>query len=502
MSNPGTSGQPWSTLEAVASAGKTFSAGDVLVLRSGHHGSPTLRGVNSGEVLIRAETNAQPTLRNLTVRAARKWRIRGLEISPATAPQFARVTLVSIASDASDIVVEQCRLYTVQDAGSWTATDWDTMACNGISVSGPSNIVRGNQLLNVNFGISVTGTNNLIERNVIENFSGDGLRGLGDYCVFQFNTVKNCYDVNSNHDDGFQSWSVGPGGVGTGVVRGIVLRGNRIVNYEDPNQPHRGTLQGIGCFDGFFEDWVIENNEILTDHWHGITLLGARNCRIVNNTVVDLNTTSPGPPWIRIAAHKDGTASSANLIRNNLATDYSVDAGAAVMDHNIESSDYATYFRDYSGRDLRLKPGCPAIDAGSADNAPDKDATGLPRPLDGDNDGQPAWDIGAHEFPHSSADADSDGMSDEAEAIAGTSPTNPQEVLRVIATSTPNKDVLISWPSVASRRYTVVTKADLTSPGWTSEINYQNLAGTGDMLTATFPAVTSSRIIRVLVRAD
>ena len=147
----------------------------------------------------------------------------------------------------------------------------------------------------MNFGISVTGASNVVERNVIENFSGDGLRGLGDYGVFEFNTVKNCYDVNANHDDGFQSWSVGPGGVGTGVVRGIVLRGNRILNYEDPNQPHRGTLQGIGCFDGFFEDWIIENNEILTDHWHGITLSGARNCRIVNNTVVDLNTTSPGP---------------------------------------------------------------------------------------------------------------------------------------------------------------------------------------------------------------
>ena len=54
-----------------------------------------------------------------------------------------------------------------------------------------------------------------------------------------------------------------------------------------PQQPHRGALQGIGCFDGMFVDWIIENNVIIVDHYHGITLGGARGCRIVNNTVID-----------------------------------------------------------------------------------------------------------------------------------------------------------------------------------------------------------------------
>ena len=60
-----------------------------------------------------------------------------------------------------------------------------------------------------------------------------------------------------------------------GEVVGLVLRGNTIINYEDPDQPHRGTLQGIGCFDGMFVDWIIENNVIIVDHYHGITLSGA-----------------------------------------------------------------------------------------------------------------------------------------------------------------------------------------------------------------------------------
>ena len=81
-------------------------------------------------------------------------------------------------------------------------------------MDGTRMVIRNNRLLNVNFGISVNASHSLIAGNLVENFSGDGMRGLGDYTVFEYNTVKNCYDVNANHDDGFQSWSAGPDGVG------------------------------------------------------------------------------------------------------------------------------------------------------------------------------------------------------------------------------------------------------------------------------------------------
>jgi hypothetical protein len=42
----------------------------------------------------------------------------------------------------------------------------------------------------------------------------------------------------------------GGGGVGTGVVRDVVLRGNTIINFENPDQPMKSALQGIGLFDG------------------------------------------------------------------------------------------------------------------------------------------------------------------------------------------------------------------------------------------------------------
>ena len=169
--------------------------------------------------------------------------------------------------------------------------------------------------------------------------------------------------ADDNHDDGFQSWSVGPGGVGTGEVRDVVLRGNRIVNNLNPSHPLHATLQGIGCFDGLFE-WLVENNVVVTDHWHGISLYGAIGGRIVNNTVLDLNGLSPGPPWIMLNS-SNGTPSSGVLVRNNLATDYAISGTGIVQDHNVEITNPASLFVA-PPFDLQLKACSPAIDAGSA----------------------------------------------------------------------------------------------------------------------------------------
>jgi hypothetical protein len=154
--------------------------------------------------------------------------VQGLEISPATAPIYNADVLINMAR-ASDIIIEDCLGYSVQDSRSWTADNWNTLACDALYMSGSRNVVRRNVFRNVDFGIAADrpGTQNLIQANTIDIFNGDGLRGLADYCTFEYNVVKNCVATNDNHDDGFQSWTNGAGGVGTGVVRGVVLRGKR-----------------------------------------------------------------------------------------------------------------------------------------------------------------------------------------------------------------------------------------------------------------------------------
>ena len=94
-----------------------------------------------------------------------------------------------------DITVQQCEVQSVQDSSRWTVKDRNSLACNGIQVDGRNMTVRNCIFPNVDSGISVTAADSMIEGNTVENFAGDGMRGLGDNTTFQYNTVKNCYDV-------------------------------------------------------------------------------------------------------------------------------------------------------------------------------------------------------------------------------------------------------------------------------------------------------------------
>jgi hypothetical protein len=384
--------------------GAPVKGGDTIWLRSGDYGDLQIQGYyNADTITIAAAEGHTPRFHSILLRSGSQWTLRGLHISPEFGAGRQPRTMIDLESHGwqgpvRDVLVEQCVLRSAKDTSAWSAEQWNSRAANGIEADGTRITIRHNQLKNVNFGISVSASQALVEHNTIENFSGDGLRGLGDHSVFQHNVVKNCYDVNANHDDGFQSWSHGPQGVGTGQVVGMVLRGNVIINYEDPDQPHRGALQGIGCFDGMFVDWVVENNVVVVDHYHGITLGGARGCRIVNNTVIDPNNVRPGPAAVRVGSHKNGTPSSGCTVRNNLASALHVaDGQDMTVDHNVILEDPTAVFVDPAARDFRLKPGSPAIDAGSAECAPPADIDGVTRPA-----GE-AVDLGAHEYRASTA---------------------------------------------------------------------------------------------------
>jgi hypothetical protein len=421
----GSAGNPWRTLQAViaadlietrdwaslpyapgatlvtVNAGAPVKAGDTLRLRSGYHGAIVIQGAyNASPITIAAELGHVPLLRSVLVQAAQNWVLRGLSISPSHAPPLAQGTIVNVRDHnffgpAWDVTVEDSDVFTVADASAWAAPDWVSVASSGVSVGAARVTVRRCRVRNVRFGISVSGASARIQRNLIDGFSADGLRGLGNDGLFEYNRVQNNYvndPPDANHDDGFQSWSVGPGGVGTGEVRGVTLRGNVFINSTDPDHPLRSTMQAIGCFDGFFVNWVVENNVVVTDHWHGISFLGMRDSRIVNNTVIDINQTRPGPPWIMVAPHKDGRPSENVVVRNNLATDFSLAGNNIVADHNLEftSADAAALFVA-PPYDLHLRKAAAAVDTGSPTLAPRFDVEGVRRPQ-----GE-GFDLGAHE---------------------------------------------------------------------------------------------------------
>jgi parallel beta-helix repeat protein len=211
--------------------------------------------------------------------------------------------------------------------------------------------------------------------------------------------VENAYVTNANHDDFFQSWSLGGTNgatVGLGTVYRVTVRGNTFISQTDSNQPFASPPQGIGCFDGMFEDWVVENNLIVTKHFHGIAFYGAINCRIVNNTAVEnpmagITTTKP---WIYVTEHKvvagaDFPVSTNNLVRNNISAAAATLAGATA-DHNIITTSYAAYFVNPPGLDYSLSATSPAVGAGSTTNAPAYDIVRRYRSV--------AYDVGAYEY--------------------------------------------------------------------------------------------------------
>jgi hypothetical protein len=409
----GSSANPWRTLQAVidnrletrdwaslpytpssvlvtVNAGAPVKAGDTLWLRNGYHGAIVIQGAyNAAPVTIAAQAGHAPRLRSLLVRAAQNWILRGLSISPSHAPPLGQITIVDIEDHnffgpAWDVELHDSDVFTVADASAWTANDWVGVASSGVSVDADRVTVRGCRVRNVRFGISVSGAAARIQENLIDGFSADGMRGLGDDGLFEYNRVQNNYvgdPPDGNHDDGFQSWSVGPGGVGTGEVRGVTLRGNLFINHVDPGHPLRSSMQAIGCFDGWFVNWVVENNVVITDHWHGITFLGMRDSRIVNNTVIDIDSASPGPPWVMVNPHKNGQPSQNVIVRNNLATDFALAGNNVVGDGNTEftMANAATLFVA-PPFDLHLRPAASAVDTANPALAPPLDVEKVVRP--------------------------------------------------------------------------------------------------------------------------
>jgi len=419
----GSKENPWRTLEGVVERGlietgeaashphqeggeltvknedAPVSSGDTISLRSGYHGALELQGAyNIAPITVTAAPGETPQLSHVRLRAASKWVLRGLHVSPTFSDSGGDRprALVSIENHSwhgpsREVTVEDCHVFSGRDVANWTAEQWVERALTGIRFDAADVTVRDCRATAVRNGINASGENADVVKNVVDGFSGDGMLCQGDNSVFERNLVKNAYDVDRNHDDGFQSWSSGDDGPGSGVVKNVVLRGNLVINHENPGHPLRTNLQGIGCFDGIYEGWTVVNNVIITDHWHGITLLGARDCRIVNNTVVDLAPGEPRP-WVKVGPHKDGRPSQNVVVRNNLASSFQLDSdGAVTADHNMEVDEPGRYFVDPSGFDLHLKAGSPAVDAGSNAGAQERDRDGVSRPQ-----GE-SVDVGAYE---------------------------------------------------------------------------------------------------------
>jgi serine protease len=126
----------------------------------------------------------------------------------------------------------------------------------------------------------------------------------------------------------------------------------------------------------------------------------------------------------------------------------------------------------------------------------------LQRMVDTDANGLPDW-WELQYFGHltgtdPNADADHDGMSNLAEWLAGTNPTNASSCLRLMALPAGNSNVfVVSWPSVAGKYYRLERATNLLT-GFNSVVQ-TNIAATAPTNTETDTAILpgQTRLYRV-----
>ena len=360
-------------LEILNPAG-VINEGDTLILNSGFHGDISIKNIiNSKKIEIKAGLNQKPVIGTLSVIGSRHWIFEGLTID------FSQSKLVRPRGDylvfienhkffgpASDIEINNNKIFSDTDANEWSAEDWKIFAFGGIRANANNISIKRNSVTNTSFGISGEGKNTVIKKNRIFNFSGDAIRALGDNSIVESNIVANSIKVDDNHDDGFQSWAPNS----EKALNNLIIRNN--VFYTKCNHPNEALLsnyQGIGLFDGFYNNVVIENNILYLNHWHAITILGGNNVTIMHNTIVDPNPNDEMDPWIKVAAHKNGQVGTENSIYNNISKVIFDQPGVDYKNNIfIQPDDYTNVFQDHKSFDFRIKDNSIVVDRGSSNN--------------------------------------------------------------------------------------------------------------------------------------
>ena len=360
----------------------TIKGGDIVYLRSGHHGAATLSSRNSEFITIASDAGARAIISSVTIEGS-KWIVKGLRIESLGS------TLVQLRSHASNNIIVGNHIVSQQDVSGWTKADWQRNSSTAVSINGECTAILDNNIENIRWGVLASADHVLIQGNVINNIGNDGMQLKASSITVRRNRLTNFLDIgDGNHADMIQSINQS-----AGTYRDIMIESNTGINQTDPNLlfPNADT-QGITEFDGSWDTYNVINNVVITNHWHGIAIYGAANASIINNTVFGQKPNRT--PWIGIFNSKSGADPVNNIVRNNLSGAYAYPSKGYAQDHNLTVSNpsiaVAEFNRVNHAFDLRLRPGSRAIAAGTPIGAPASDIVGATR--------APPIDVGAYAF--------------------------------------------------------------------------------------------------------
>jgi hypothetical protein len=205
----------------------------------------------------------------------------------------------------------------------------------------------------------------LIQDNVVQNFSGDGMRPNASNVLVKDNKILDSYlsinEGDTNHDDAIQFFAI----VSNTVIKtfdNIEVVGTFIEESTSPSRRWIGPLQGISVFDGQLTHWHVHNNAVLVSAYHGIAGYGIKDSLIENNTVAN-PTTNGRPTWIMAPISSDPLVGAPNhtVIRNNTAVTFYRPVVGVSYSNNITVVDpklaYKAFDITTDTYDLRPKAG-------------------------------------------------------------------------------------------------------------------------------------------------
>jgi hypothetical protein len=370
----GTKTRPWASIGAALGRAK---AGDTILLMDGNHGAIDINNmIFDSPVTIQSESGQNAHIdsahfgaktKNITLRNLKVWRPEG------DGPGY----MIRSYEGSTNLTFENLDIRSREDSINylaWSQARWLEVSGNAVDLRGGYVVVRNNTITGVGRGI-VAGSNSLVENNVIDGFSRDALRGTSG-STFRNNLVKNSFDVDDTHRDGFQSYS-------KNGVQGLTVEGNTIIAWTlKTSSPLRGSMQGISLFDGPYDDLIIQNNIVATSHANGIVVAGTRRAKIVNNTVVQIDGQPGKYPWIRVGKTKDGMPSQDVIVANNLAMRFlgGDTANNVVFTNNSVILYPSKVLQNLAAFDYRPKVDSGFIDTASAKYAPKLDVLNHARP--------------------------------------------------------------------------------------------------------------------------
>ena len=369
----------WSSLAEVAQAGylhNRVTGGDTLYLMHGKHGRIDVDGLHyNQEVKIVRWREAVAVLSQFWAEDCHNLTLEGLYVTAMLDGYVEQQKGMLVVGrngggESSNIKIHKCTIFSQFDTSGWGAWEWGNRASSGIYVWGTDMEITNNIVQDVHVGIQILGDRIRVQKNWVHRFSGDAMKAAGDDHEFISNIMTDCFDAyDGYHHDALQFYN------GRTQVERAKIIGNIVIHPLDRNRGNIAHLQGIAAFGDVFIDGVVENNIVISDTSHGISLnREAVNTRVVNNTVYGFINGNGSP--IRVIGRNNG-----NVVRNNLTTNLVVDSGNT-QDHNfiVTQANAPEVFVDPDRFLFLIRAEGPAVDTGEMQDAPEVDFRGCPRP--------------------------------------------------------------------------------------------------------------------------